>query len=108
MAAATALPPRRATRLEQARALDGHADTHALATAANAHVFGPGEPTAGDAQAYWSSTNLARSRLRSDADLWRRLRADLDLRPLFAGARPRPGPGRATRTLLPTRRATAS
>jgi hypothetical protein len=101
-------PPRRATRLEQAHALGGRAGTHALAAAANAHVFGPGEPTPDDAQEYWDSTNVARGRLRSDADQWRRLRADLDLRPLFARGPARPGPTRATRTLRLTRRATAS
>ena len=100
--------PRRATRLEQAHALDGRAGTHALAATANTHVFGPGEPTPEQAQDYWSSTNVARGRLRSDADLWRRLRADLDLRPLFARGPARPGPTRAARTLRLTRRATAS
>jgi hypothetical protein len=78
--------PRRATRLEQAGALGGRADTNALATAANAHVFGPGEPGAEEAHAYWQLTSSARGALRSDADLWRRLRADVDVRPLFARA----------------------
>ncbi|SES28389.1 Transglutaminase-like superfamily protein [Pedococcus cremeus] len=84
--------PRRATRLEQAEALGGRADTHALATAANAHVFGPDEPGAEEAHAYWQLTGSARRDLRSGADVWRRLRADVDVRPLFARA-----PGHASR-----------
>jgi hypothetical protein len=116
--------PRRATRLEQAAALDGRADTHALASAANAHVFGPDDPGAEEAHAYWQLTNGARGQLRSEADLWRRLRSDLDLRPLFARrpdhatravSRSSSGssstgstPFSPTRRLRPTRRATAS
>jgi hypothetical protein len=100
--------PSRATRLEQAHALGGEAGTHALATEANAHVFGPGEPSTEDAHAYWTSTGAARRQLRARADLWRRLRADLDLRPLFARGPARPGPAPAPRRLRPTRRATAS
>ena len=100
--------PRRATRLEQAEVLGGRADTHALATAANAHVFGPDDPGPEEAHAYWQLTTAARGDLRSEADLWRRLRADLDVRPLLtrgpAHARQHP----TTRRLRPTRRATAS
>ena len=100
--------PRRATRLEQAEVLGGRADTHALATAANAHVFGPDDPGPEEAHAYWQLTSAARGDLRSEADLWRRLRADLDVRPLLtrgpAHARQHP----TTRRLRPTRRATAS
>jgi transglutaminase superfamily protein len=102
-------PPRRATRLEQAHALAGEADTHALATEANAHVFGPGEPSPDDAHAYWASTNATRGHLRSGADPWRRLRADLDLRPLFARGPARPESSTSlSRRLRPIRRATAS
>jgi hypothetical protein len=106
--------PRRATRLEQAEALGGRADTHALASAANAHVFGPDDPGPEEAHAYWQLTNGARGQLRSEADLWKRLRADLDLRPLFARgpAHVTSGtsstPSSPTRRLRPTRRATAS
>jgi hypothetical protein len=106
---------RRATRLEQASALGGRADTHALASAANAHVFGPDDPGDEEAHAYWQLTNAARASLRSEADVWRRLRADLDLRPLFARGPAHTGTGRTnstssspTRRLRPTRRATAS
>ena len=100
--------PRRATRLEQAQALAGRAHTHALATAANAHVFGPDEPGTEEAYAYWQLASAARSDLRSEAGSWHRLRADLDVRPLLARstapARRHPTP----RRLRPTRRATTS
>ena len=108
--------PRRATRLEQAEALGGRADTVALASAANAHVFGPDDPGSEEAHAYWQLTNAARAELRSGAGHWRRLRADLDLRPLFARAPGHAGrtqhtrstPSSPTRRPRPTRRATAS
>ena len=77
---------------------------------ANALVFGPGVPSDADAAAYWAATNEARSDLRANADFWRRLRSDVDLRPLFSkgparpartakGAPPGPaGPGEAAHT----------
>jgi hypothetical protein len=92
--------PARATRLEQARALggepghDGAAGTVALAAAANAHVFGPGEPITEEAASYWARTRAAARDLRAQTTHWRRLRADLDLRPLFAHGPHRPTPSR--------------
>lgn len=77
-------PPTRATRLEQARSLHGPVDTLPLARRADAHVFGPGEPTDEDAAGYFRATDEVRGDLRSQADLWRRLRSDVDVRPLFA------------------------
>jgi hypothetical protein len=85
-------PPRRATRLEQAAAITGPVDTRPLAVSANALVFGPELPTDADAAAYWAATDEARSDLRANADFWRRLRSDVDLRPLFTQ-----GPARSPR-----------
>ncbi len=98
--------PRRATRLEQSVALGGRGETTALAAAANAHIFGPGEPTTDDAEAYWAATTESRKELRAHADFWRRLRADLDLCPLFARGPQKDAPAKPFR-LIPTRRATA-
>ncbi|GAB3441332.1 transglutaminase domain-containing protein [Phycicoccus ginsengisoli] len=93
-------PPRRATRLEQAGAIAGPVDTSTLAASANALVFGPGVPSDADAAAYWAATDEVRRDLRANADFWRRLRSDVDPRPLFSTgpARPpratkQPGPG---------------
>lgn len=76
--------PRRATRLEQASSLRERVEAGGLAVAANAHIFGPGEPTEDEAVAYWKSTDEARKDLRANVDFWKRLRSDLDLRPLFS------------------------
>lgn len=75
--------PRRSTRLEQASAVGGPVDLRPLARSANGHVFGPGEPSADEAAAYFAATTAARKDLRANADFWRRLRSDVDLRPLF-------------------------
>ena len=85
--------PRRATRLEQAQALAGRAHTHALATAANAHVFGPDEPGTEEAYAYWQLASAARSDLRSEAGL-----APAPCRPRRA---PAPGPKHRPRPPAP-------
>ena len=77
-------PPTRATRLEQARSLRGPVDTLPLARRADAHVFGPGEPTDEDATGYFREANEVRGDLRAQADFWRRLRSDVDVRPLFS------------------------
>jgi hypothetical protein len=101
--------PKRATRLEQAAALQRVSTGHELAVAANAHIFGPGEPDVDDAQAYWAQTKQARADLRAHCDFWRRLRADVDPRPLFARGPHRDAPPGRSRLLFPlTRRATAS
>ena len=89
--------PRRSTRLEQARALDRLPTANALAAQANVLIFGPGTPEVADAEAYWTSTNEARGDLRANCDFWRRLRSDVDPRPLFA--RGPETPGARTRTL---------
>ena len=102
--------PRRATRLEQAQALDQLASANALATQANALIFGPGTPDADDAKAFWASTTEARGDLRANCDFWRRLRSDVDPRPLFARGPATPGRRRRTPPTLATltRRTAAS
>jgi len=101
--------PRRATRLEQAAAVTRLPTGHELAVRANTLVFGPGDPAPEAADAYWAAVGAARADLRAHCDVWRRLRADLDVRPLFA-----PGPHRpqaaARRRTVPVlqRRAAAS
>jgi hypothetical protein len=100
--------PRRATRLEQAASLHRVAAAADLAVAANALVFGPGEPDVADAEAYWDRTGQARADLRAHCDFWRRLRADVDPRPLFTRGR-QPAGARGSRPPSPlSRRATAS
>ena len=104
--------PRQATRLEQAAALTRVPSATALAAGANAHVFGPGVPEAAEAEAYWAEVGKARDDLRAHCDFWRRLRADVDPRPLFArGPRnpDQPARGLRNRLAVPTpERATAS
>lgn len=102
--------PRRATRLEQAGALSRLSSANALAVQANAHIFGPGTPDVDDARAYWQSTNEARGDLRANCDFWRRLRSDVDPRPLFARGPATPDPRRRTRPSFATltRRTAAS
>ncbi|MEO6413398.1 MAG: transglutaminase-like domain-containing protein [Pedococcus sp.] len=91
--------PRRSTRLEQAVALHRLPSANPLAVQANALIFGPGTPEVSDAEDYWKSTNEARGDLRANCDFWRRLRSDIDPRPLFARGPEIPGAGRRT---LPT------
>jgi hypothetical protein len=83
--------PRRATRLEQAAVLTRLPEANSLATSANALIFGPGTPEVADAEAYWKSTNAARGDLRANCDFWRRLRSDVDPRPLFTRGPVTPG-----------------
>ncbi len=90
-------PPRRATRLEQAAAVGGPVDLRPLAATANRHVFGPGEPSVEEAAGYFTAVSTTRADLRANADFWRRLRSDVDLRPLFTR-----GPARAPRAKAPT------
>jgi hypothetical protein len=102
--------PKRATRLEQAAALERIPAAHELAVRANAHIFGPGVPSDEEAAAYWASVNEARSDLRSNVDFWRRLRADIDPRPLFTRG-PQTGDQQSLRSRIPlsfNRKATAS
>ena len=100
--------PTGATRLEQAAAIDAALGAAAPATdlareaavLANAGVFGPADPEAEQAQALFAQTTEVRAALRSRATRRERVRADLDLRPLFARSRPRrsgrTGSGRPT------------
>ena len=81
--------PRRATRLEQAEVLGGRADTHALATAANAHVFGPDDPGPEEAHAYWQ---LDQRGPRRPALRGRPLAPHPGRPRRAAAAHPRPGP----------------
>ena len=102
--------PRRATRLEQAAALSRLDSANALASRANALIFGPGTPDVDDAGAYWRSTNEARGDLRANCDFWRRLRSDVDPRPLFTRGPVTPERRRRTLPALATltRRTAAS
>jgi hypothetical protein len=88
--------PRRSTRLEQAAALHRLPTANTLAVHANALIFGPGTPEVTDAEEYWKSTNEARGDLRANCDFWRRLRSDVDPRPLFARGPEHPAAGRRT------------
>lgn len=100
--------PKRATRLEQASALRRLDSAEPLATRANALIFGPGTPDADDAQGYWRSTDEARGDLRANCDFWRRLRSDVDPRPLLARGPADPGPRRGRPTLATLTRRTAA
>jgi hypothetical protein len=80
--------PRTLTRREQVPQLVGAPDdVGRLAVAADASVFGPGEPTDADVAAYWADVDTVRAALRRDAGRWRALRADWDVRTLRAGRR---------------------
>jgi hypothetical protein len=101
--------PKRATRLEQAAALAVLPQADSLAAQANAHIFGPGTPEAAEAESYWQATDAARGDLRAHCDFWRRLRSDVDPRPLFTRGPANPDAGRRRTLSAPlTRRATAS
>jgi hypothetical protein len=101
--------PKRATRLEQAAALAVLPQADSLAAQANAHIFGPGTPEATEAESYWQATDAARGDLRAHCDFWRRLRSDVDPRPLFTRGPANPDAGRRRTLSAPlTRRATAS
>ncbi|SDP53119.1 Transglutaminase-like superfamily protein [Pedococcus dokdonensis] len=100
--------PRRATRLEQAGALGRLESANGLATQANALIFGPGTPESDDARDYWRSTNQARGDLRANCDFWRRLRSDIDPRPLFARGPATPDRRRTRSTFTALTRRTAA
>jgi TgpA N-terminal domain/Transglutaminase-like superfamily len=100
--------PPRATRLEQAAALESwHGDLLPLAARANGHVFGPVEPTQDEIDGYWAQVDQVRHSMRRRAGFWRRLRSDVNLRSFARvageprpgqrrGLRPGPGPGLGT------------
>lgn len=90
--------PTGATRLEQARVIDaavvGDGSPAAGAAAgaaalANAGVFGPADPDSAKAMALFEQAGQVRAGLRSAATWRERLRADVDVRPLFARSRSR-------------------
>ncbi len=84
------LPPK-ATRFEQASALDRAAEADAdtslvpLARAADALVFGAHMPSDTDASGYWQGVGVATARMRRDVTSWRRLRAAWSTRSLRGG-----------------------
>ncbi len=82
--------PRDVPRPEQARAMaDADAPTVvALATAADATVFGPSDPSEQTATQFWAAVDDTRRRMGRGRSRFRRLRAALGLRTL----RPRTGP----------------
>lgn len=63
-----------------------------LAAAADATVFGPGEPAPRAADEYWAAVDSARRRMSRDVSRWRRLRATASTRSL---RRPSPAGGLA-------------
>lgn len=110
-----------ATRLEQAAAVAGAAPVVGarplapagsppdqslrdllvgLAAAANAHVFGAGDPSEEDAQRFWERVALARRALRARHSRFARLRAALSPRSLWPVAPPpsRTAPSRTSRS----------
>ncbi|MER7797360.1 transglutaminase-like domain-containing protein [Microbacterium sp. NPDC096154] len=54
-----------------------------LAVRADADVFGPGEPTAEEIEAFWAEVDGVVGGMSSRASLWQRLRARLNLRSLL-------------------------
>jgi hypothetical protein len=88
--------PRGATSLEQASAM-GVAGAPMLAARGNAFVFGPGEPAEDAVETHRVEAEQTRKELRSGVSRWRRLRSDVDVRPLFNGTR---APSRRGRRLL--------
>lgn len=75
--------PRGATRLEQASTFPEGVAAEPIATGANAAVFGPGEPEAEVATTLLAEANSVRDELRGAVSRWRRLRSDIDIRPLL-------------------------
>jgi hypothetical protein len=67
------------TRREEARLLSAY-PVASVAAAADAGVFGPGEPGESDAAAYWAAVDHARVEMTRDIGRWRRIRAALSLR----------------------------
>jgi hypothetical protein len=75
--------PRGATRLEQSRAFPEGVVAEPIATGADTAVFGPGEPEAEVASTLLSDADTVRGQLRGSVSRWRRVRSDLDVRPLL-------------------------
>lgn len=70
------------TRQEEARLLAGHPVAH-LAAAADAGVFGPGEPAEHAVTAFWSGVDEALARMVADLGRWRRFRVAVSPRSLL-------------------------
>ena len=101
--------PKRSTRLEQAAALGHASQLEPLAAQANALIFGPGTPSEEDTLGFLQQVGTKRGELRSHSDFWRRLRADVDPRPLFAPGPATPDASAANRLRVPSlRKAPAS
>jgi hypothetical protein len=79
--------PERLTRVEAASVIDGHFEgsTAVLARAADARVFGPGEPEAVDANQFWAEVDAALRGMRDTVSPWRRVRAALSTSSLRRG-----------------------
>jgi len=96
--------PRGATRLEQARDFPESVTAEPIAVGANAAVFGPGDPEPEVATTLLDEADDVRRQLRGAVSRWRRVRSDLDIRPLLERDRgPRTG-GRKLPTLPSLRR----
>ncbi|MGF2949119.1 transglutaminase-like domain-containing protein [Microbacterium alcoholitolerans] len=59
----------------------------ALAVRADSQVFGPGEPTAEDVDAFWREVDEAVGGIRAGAGFWARTKARLSIRSLTGGSR---------------------
>ncbi|SDQ62855.1 transglutaminaseTgpA domain-containing protein [Microbacterium sp. cf332] len=81
-----------ATRTESAQIVAStmeQPDVTSLATSADARVFGPGEPSAEDVDAFWREVDAIVVGMSGRVSVWRRLRARLSLRSLLRGRRRR-------------------
>lgn len=96
--------PRGATRLEQVRAFPGTVGAEPIATGANSAVFGPGEPEEEVATTLLADADSVRDELRASVSTWRRIRSDIDLRPLLERDRRPRGLPRKLPTLPSMRR----
>lgn len=81
--------PAKRTRTETAAALDRHfgGNSAALAYAADARIFGPGDPTADDVDRYRASIGEALGGMRGSVSRWRRIRAAVSTTSLRRGRR---------------------
>ncbi|MCT9819249.1 transglutaminase-like domain-containing protein [Microbacterium sp. W1N] len=63
----------------------------ALATRADADVYGPGDPSVADVEAFWREVDEIVGGMKEQSGFWARVRARLSLRSLRRGYRPRRG-----------------
>lgn len=84
-----------ATRFESARALSTtleQPEVVSLADLADARIYGPGDPTPEDVDAFWREVDAMVGGMNGRVSVWRRLRARLSLRSFRRGRRsPRKG-----------------